>query len=173
MQPEFTEDYLKKTFNVNSYEDFREKIKNKLIDQYTLDNKIKVQNEIIDYLVDKSVFILKEKDIQDQFLQQLEFYKKAAELYGVSFEEYVLIHEKMDIEFFIEKCRNESIKNLKILLLVDHIWLQMTPAQKISSIENSEIKIEEESIEDISSEAKRITVYQFLLNNATKKENKR
>ena len=160
--PGFTEEFLVKNYNVTSYSEFRNKISDILYDEQYFFAKKETQQEIVEKIINQSIFFLNDDDVDIHYQQRLEYYKNLSDVYGVTFEEYIYQYEGMSVDEFAEKCYNESVIDLKTELVVEYIWNQMDVTEISNSIVDSGVK--NTSIDDLSSAEIRLIVYNYLFN---------
>lgn len=166
--PDFhSQDFLSENFGVNDYDSFLSLMKNNVYNQKLNESNIKIKNNIFDIMIDKSLIFLKEEDIKSTYQKHVDNYRQMASLYGMTLEQYINEYLNMSISSFVEKCKNESRRDLKIQLLSAHIWneLNISVREELLKKYNITVKIDDISSSDIVGCIGDYLIYQCTLTN--------
>lgn len=158
--PDMEEIFRKEEFSVSNYDEFFNLIKERLYNQRYLTEKLDIQKQYLLNIIDKSVFILKDKEIKEYYHNIISNYQDMAKAYGYSFEEYISNEYEISVDQFSKKCYDESCLLLKCELLVDYIWNRMDDSEKQKSLSNCGFA--DISIDNLSSLHKQMCVSDYL-----------
>jgi trigger factor len=120
--PELNQQFFEEYFNCQTQEEFREIIKENIFNSKEVEIENDIEKYLFDNIINKSVFIVKDKDIEKYYEEVLDNYNHLANIYGVDIEIYIAKYLNIDMEVFVKLCYDKSIYNLKRELLIQFIW---------------------------------------------------
>lgn len=146
--PDFhSQDFLSENFGVKDYDSFLSLMNDNVYKQKINESNINTKNNIFDIMIDKSLIFLKEEDIKDTYKKHVDNYRELSSLYGLTLEEYINERLNMSISSFVEKCKDESCRDLKIQLISMHIWNKLNTSVKEELLRDYNVSV---TIDDIS-----------------------
>ncbi len=160
--PELTKDFFVQNYGVSTYDEFILLMKKRVYEQQYIIQKLSAQAGILDQIIERSLFIVKESDVKVYFQDTVQYYQDVSKLYNMTFEKYIKKYHNMNVETFTDKCYDESCRDLKGDLIIERIWKKMSCEEKKEMMVLCGVDIE--SFESVSKESIRMMVLEYLFN---------
>lgn len=118
--PDLDDDFVKDISEFDTLDELRKDISRELQEKNEKDAKLKLENEIVDTIIEKSTFDLPEEMIENQVKYMINDFERSLMYQGINLDKYLEL-TKTPLEKLKEDMRPEAEKRVKSTMVLDKI----------------------------------------------------
>ncbi|MBD5545576.1 MAG: trigger factor [Lachnospiraceae bacterium] len=181
VEPELTDEFVKENLDYETIEAFREGTKEILIESGKESAEEEAREALIEEIISNSTFELVEDDVTAYREALIEEYESYAEMYGISYGDFLEMFMETTEEEFEEESRTMAEDSIKLILVcqavIDKENLGVTEKEYKKAVKEMAEEYEYDSVEEFEADNDKLTtisdmlyekVMEFIVENAKK-----